>query len=301
MSLPTELLNRFQELVYGQASLRFSPGRLVGLEMKLRERVRVLGLSTYEEYYDLLLKKPAELREFVEGITTKETYFFRLPEQFQVLQQEIIPQVEDRLSQELQGRIGLGPADRLPLRIWSSGCATGEEAYSLTMALLEGLQFPRAWAPEILATDLSREALLSASRGYYDKKTLHKIPADFRAKYVNFTDDGGGVVTEAIRSLVSFRVFNLRDLIQEKGRYCHLVDLAGVQELADFTERFDIIFCRNVMIYFDFPAQQDLVSGLFQCLKPGGYLFTGDAELLHIYQHGFETVERKGTYFYRKP
>lgn len=301
MYLPMQLLDKFQKLIYGQSSLSFSPSRLINLEMQLRERLRTRGISSYEDYFKILSDDVNEFDALIEGITTKETHFFRLPEQFRALGTRILPGIEKRLSADARKMMsaagGPGPW-KVPLRIWSAGCATGEEPYSIAMTLMSSLAYPRALKTEIVASDISRDAVTTAKLGFYETEVIEKIPALYRNKYLRVVS-GGGVVAEDLVSRISFRIFNLRQLDDSKS--CVFTKLDGRRERIELSERFDVIFCRNVMIYFDFAAQQRLVDNLFACLKPGGYLFTGDAELLHIYDHGFETLEFEGTYFYRKP
>ena len=301
--LQTELLNRLQELIYGQCSLRFSPSRLINLETQLRERIEVRELSSLEDYFHLLQRDLKEFDTLIEGITTKETHFFRLPGQFKALRKELLPWIEERLSQEAQRRMVEGIREKtrnIPLRIWSAGCATGEEPYSIAMTVMEGLRYPRAWKVEILASDISQKAVATASLGSYEVGALKRIPIIYQKKYVTMVNGGGAMVGE-VKKKVSFRVFNLRKLNGEKEKLCDFIKIDGNKEYMNLSGRFDVIFCRNVMIYFDIPAQQRLVDGLYACLKPGGYLFTGDAELLHIYDHDFKTVDYEGTIFYRKP
>jgi chemotaxis protein methyltransferase CheR len=303
LNLPPELFCRFQELVYGRSSLRFSPSRLIHLEMQLRERVKARGLPNYEDYFQLLQEDVREFDALIEGITTKETYFFRLPGQFRALAKDVLPRVEDRLAREAQRIMvdqgGPGPWN-IPLRIWSAGCATGEEPYSIAMAVLSGLKYPRAWQIELLASDISKEAVTTASLGFYDTGAIDKVPAIYQKKYIR-TVSGGGVIAEELLKKISFRVFNLNHLEMRNGGAGLFTRLDGTREGLDLHERFELIFCRNVMIYFDFAAQQRLIDNLYACLKPGGHLFIGDAELLNIYPHGFETAEFEGTYYYRKP
>ncbi|MDD5222973.1 MAG: protein-glutamate O-methyltransferase CheR [bacterium] len=299
-SIPAEMLEKFEELIYDEASLRFSPSRLFKLENQVIQRSRTRGFNSWDDYFFYLRRDRQELDFLIEEITTKETYFFRLPEQLRIVREIIMPELEAQLSQELQTRLGERPVSRVPLRVWSSGCATGEEVYSLGMALLEGLEYPLAWSLEILATDLSRKALEMAHRGYYESSALEKIPEEYRKQYV-LPRNGGGEIIPMLRNMINFQTLNLRDLVMDKGRRSKLASLYGDGDLVDLTGRFHIIFCRNVLIYFDFPAQQELVTGLYKCLQPGGYLFTGDAEFLHIYRHNFEIVMKDGVSFYRKP
>jgi len=300
--LTAELLTEFKGLIYRQSSLSFSPARVINLEMHIRERVKNLELRFFEDYLRLLQEDTEEFEKLIERITTKETYFFRISAQFEALGQSIIPDIEERLSRELQLKISELQKGKLkaPLRIWSAGCASGEEPYSVAMTVLESLRYPRAWGIEILATDISREVLDIARRGYYESAMLNRIPTRYLRKFVAM-HNGGGFISDELKKMISFRIFNLRDITREDSGPGVLTIREGTGDEIDMNEYFDIIFCRNVMIYFDFPAQQGLVDNLYRCLKPGGYLFTGDAELLHIYKHRFKSVEKQGAFFYQKP
>lgn len=302
-NLTTEMLNNFQELIYGQCSLRFSPSRLINLEMQLLERMKTREIPSYEDYFRLLQEDHQEFDTLIEGITTKETHFFRLPDQFEALAKQVIPRIEERLSKEGQRLMveeGGSEPQKASLRIWSAGCATGEEPYSIAMTLMDSLKYPRIWKAEILATDISKDAVTSASIGFYATELLKRMPHSYLKRYMKMVN-GGAVMADELLERISFRIFNLRNLDPKKGGVCTFLKLDGTSERLDMFERFDMIFCRNVMIYFDFAAQQQLVDNLYACLKPGGCLFTGDAEFLYIYKHGFKSVEFEGAYFYQKP
>lgn len=298
----TDLLKNFQELIYRQCSLRFSPSRLSNLQIQLQERVKRKEIASYEDYLHLLQEDAEEFDALIEGITTKETHFFRFPEQFKALEGVVLPRTEAWLAEESQILMEEGWLGhrKVPLRIWSAGCATGEEAYSIAMTLMESLKYPRAWKIEILATDISKEAVTAAILGFYETGSLKRIPVHYQQKYIEM-GNGGGVVTEGLADMITFRIFNLRNLDVRQDSPSPFLTPDGRGEGINLFERFHIIFCRNVMIYFDFAAQQHLVDQLYACLKPGGYLFTGDAELLHIYRHSFETLNCEGAYLYQKP
>jgi chemotaxis protein methyltransferase CheR len=157
------------------------------------------------------------------------------------------------------------------------------------MALNEGLRFPRAWNIDILGCDLSRSCITTATRGQYPDEKLHRLPAVCTEKYLA-PSGGGAIIRDEIKAMTRFTVLNLSDVIAGKG----FPGLDGTAEL------FDVIFCRNVMIYFSPACQQKLVDILFDLLVPGGYLFTGDAEPLHLYSHAFETIQDAGCLVYRK-
>ena len=298
----TETMNQLQEMIYGRSSLRFSPARFCNLEARVRERLQHRGLDSLEAYLETIRNEAGELDLLIEQLTTKETYFFRIPEQFQALKETVLPRLEDELSDAHAsvGGNGNGSFGKIPLRIWCAGCSTGPEPYSVAMTVFSTLRYPKAWQVEILATDLSLEALAAAARGCYAKDALERNPREYHQRYLTEMLNGIAIAKPLVDA-IDFAPLNLCDLIAAGGAAVPLAGLDGGNQRLDLRARFDIVFCRNVMIYFDFPAQQGLVNRLFECLKPGGYLFTGDAELLHIYSHRFETVRSKDAYFYRKP
>lgn len=303
MHLSSQILSNFQELIYRQASLRFPLSRLNSLEGQILERIKTRDIGSCEEYILLLQTDFDELNDFIGGITTKETHFFRLPNQFKALAEDIIPLIEDRLSNKTQNLImeeGWSGKHKLPFQIWSAGCSTGEEPYSIAMILMESLKYPRAWEIEVLATDISKNAIATASKGFYEKDVLKNIPISYQKKYMKMVSNGA-IILNNLSDKISFRIFNLSSLNQPQNNKSTFTKLNHCEEDRDIFECFDIIFCRNVMIYFDFSAQQKLIDNLYACLKPGGYLFTGDAEFLRIYKHSFRTLELKGAYFYQKP
>lgn len=304
LKLTTELLGRFQELIYAKSSLRFSLSRLIILETGLRERITALNIRSYDEYFNVLQGNMNEFDNFVETITTKETYFFRLPEQFKTLREKIVPSIEALLTKEIisgkNHEVTKAGRKPIPLRIWSAGCATGEEPYSIAITLLDSLKYSRSWKLEILATDISNRALEKARSGVYNKEILDRLPEECNEKYFTISPDVVKV-SEEVRGKISFRIFNLQKLISGDNGLRLVFGKNGAREHIDLNSRFDAIFCRNVMIYFDVPAQQRLVNSLYACLKPGGYLFTGGTELLHVYEHDFETVDSEDSIIYRKP
>ena len=287
--------------VHEASSLRFSSVRRANLEMQVTERMSYLGLKSIASYREIINEDTEEFWQLIESLTTKETYFFRLPGHFEGIRDIVLPEIEERLSEDLRRTMALdgeGPVAKPPLRVWSAGCSTGEEVYSLAMCILRNLKYPRAWATSILATDISRKALSEAEMGHYAPHSISKIPKDLQGSYVCL-DRSGGHMAADLKRVCSFRIMNLHDFLSG-GKLFQVTGLDGSREFIDFNERFDIVFCRNVMIYFDFEAQQRLVKSLYNCLRPGGYLFTGDAEVLHIYEHRFEVVHYQSSVFYKK-
>jgi len=186
------------------------------------------------------------------------------------------------------------PRSIMNIRVLCAGCSTGEEPYSVAMALFDALKYPRAWNVEIVAGDLSESCIKMAAAGYYERERLKGIPPSYAGRYME-KHGKGAIVKDEIKRLVRFCSLNLNDIMDGEP----LPGMkSGDKQFDD--KQFDIIFCRNVMIYFSTEAQQQLVDTLFRLLIPGGYLFTGDAEPLHLYNHQFETVRDAGCLIYRK-
>jgi chemotaxis protein methyltransferase CheR len=166
--------------------------------------------------------------------------------------------------------------------------------------VMEGFEFARAWDIKILATDISEKALSQARAGIYENNAEEKIPNSYMNKYV-MPVNNKLVISQDIVKKVNFKKFNLHEL--NYGNYLpeNLLNRSAKQNKININGFFDVIFCRNVMIYFDLSAQNKLINNLYDCLKPGGYLFTGDAECLNIHNHDFIPVENNGAYTYRKP
>lgn len=301
LNLQPEMLNRMQSLIHSTAALNFTSSRIGGLARLIMKRMGERDFASSEQYLHLLETNPTELRDLIEEATTKETSFFRLPGQFEMLGREIVPALEKQLTTVGQGPVSTATSAafrRFPLRIWSAGCSTGEEPYSIAMTVIDGLKFPRAWALEILATDLSSRALARAQEGIYPNPV--GIAPAYQGKFLRSVPEGIAIHPE-IRDKVRFRRSNLNQVIQGAWAGVRLDGLDGRSERADLRECFHLIFCRNVMIYFDFASQQRLIEGLYQCLKPGGWLFLGEAECLYPYQHRFQTISRPGAVVHRKP
>jgi chemotaxis protein methyltransferase CheR len=286
MELTEQTLSRFKDLVYDRSHLSFPESREAQLRRWLIQRAEEGNYRSLEEYYQVIRTDPREFDRLVGLITTRETYFFRMPEQFQALREHVLPEIVEREGREAMRALSQGRPYRMRLRAWSAGCATGQEAYSLAIQALDAMRYPKAWDLGVIGTDINEDGLLTARSGRYDRSRLGKTPPEFLDRY--FLPAAGGenemVLSGDVRAVTTFRALNLRDLDRE-GAY---------------QNAFDVIFCRNVMIYFDLAAQQGLVTALSRCLRPGGYLFTGEGEVLHLYQHRLQLIERSGCVYYRK-
>lgn len=277
-------LERVRELVYGRCHLTFPPSRQEQLRRWVKTCMAAGGFRSCDEYRCSLASNAGEFQRFISRVTTKETYFFRLPEQFEALRDDVLPALVERESRRSMQTLAKGAPCRPRLHAWSAGCATGQEAYSLAMQVLDCIKYPRAWDLTVLGTDIDAGALATARRGCYDRGRFEKVPPSFLERFFLPNPDSSVSVTDEVKAVTEFQELNLKDLATA----------------ASFQGRFDVILCRNVMIYFDHPAQQRLVTDLAACLRPGGFLFTGEGEVLHLYRHGFETIERERCIFYRK-
>jgi chemotaxis protein methyltransferase CheR len=267
-----QLFRQFSQLVYQQCGINLHEGKRELLQARLNKRLRATGIPTYQEYYRYITSSDsdAEIIQFLDCISTNLTYFFREPKHFEFLEQVAVPELLEAKRKSKSMRI----------RIWSAGCSTGEEPYSLAMSLLTQLEERDQRDFRILATDISTRVLEIARRGAYTKDRIDKVPAGLRQKYLQKRNGTNGEaffeVVPLLKQIVAFRRLNLKESFPFQGP-------------------FDCIFCRNVMIYFDKPTQQDLIQRMAAYLTPGGYLFVGHSESLTGLQHPLHYV-RPSTY-----
>lgn len=272
-----EHLDKIASYLKERSRLSFTGHKRTVLRHRLEARMEQLKLPDFSAYWDLLRCNPAEEQQLFELATTNETSFFRNAGQFTFLKESIIPLLEDRSSQ------GSGC-----IRILSAGCSTGEEPYSIAMTLLDSLHTPANVRLEIVAGDIHENCLGIARAGFYEAEKLKKLPVTYQDRFLTRVEDGYRV-NDSVKSLVRFCRLNLDDLINSECPSWN-------QGLG----LFDMIFCRNVMIYFAPPCQQKLVDTLHRLLLPDGYLFTGDAEPLHLFSHEFMPVAAAGCLIYQK-
>jgi len=242
---------------------------LSSLESKIAEKLKKLGLSLWE-YCGYLKMEPEEWDALIELITVNETYFFREENLLEEFKKVILPQYADRTPEN-------------PLRIWSAACSTGEEPYTIGMLVEEGGLF-KAGAVQIIATDINKKVLNKAKSGLYKKKSLsfRRMPVGAYDKFfIELEEDYK--VKDSIREMVDFRYMNLLD-----------------NNIIGKIEKSDIIFCRNVLIYFDSNAIQKIINAFYNILNSGGYLFLGHAETITGKHAGFETIHTPSVYYYRK-
>lgn len=268
------VFERLRELVYRHAGMSFDARKQYFFGRRVEARVEAVGASSVSDYYQLLRYGDGsdEIQALCESLTTNETYFFREYPQLKVFAEDVLPEILARKAVK---------ADRV-LRVWSAGCSTGEEPYTLAIILREMIEDFERWDVSVLATDISQDALRRARRAVYGERSLKDVPTVYRQKYFRPEADGEKVLTPITR-LVSFRHLNL--MAPRLSR-----DLAG----------FDVIFCRNVLIYFDDASRRQVVEMFHDALSAGGYIFLGHSESVGRITSAFRPVTRGGMLAYLK-
>lgn len=274
--MSNEQFLQLRDFIYEKSGIYFADSKKGLLENRLTFRLKAYNFTDYEKYYYLLKYDPQaakELRALYDTITTNETSFFRSPPQIEAFAEKALPDVMARRQK----------AGEKILRIWSAGCSTGEEAYTLGIVLKEVLKENlHAWDIKICASDISEKALRSAKQASYNEYALRSVPTEIRQKYFK-AENSQFVVIDEIRTLVELQFLNF-------------MDTARMQLMKGF----DIIFCRNVLIYFDDAARKKIVSHLYDSINPGGYLFIGHSESLHNITRAFKLVHFPGALGYKK-
>ncbi len=263
----------FRDLIYKKSGIFFPESKKLALGHKLYKRLKALGLNNFREYYDFLSKKAGEdeYTELFVVLTTNETSFFRTPKHFEALQKVIFPELMEKHEKDGTKKI----------RVWSAGCSMGEEPYTIAITYLEaaGLK-AKKFNFKIIATDLSIKVLNIAKEGIYPESELEKVKEPLREKYFIKLPDGYYKVKDNVKKLIEFKTHNL---ISDPG-------FPGM----------DVIFCRNVMIYFDKEAKTKVVKKFYDSLNPGGYFFVGHAESLYGISKEFKFTKIEGAILYRK-
>lgn len=262
LTLPELSRRHYQQirsLVYSVAGINLHEGKETLVRARLARRMRELGLTSFEAYLEHVSAAGSdEVPRMVDALTTNKTSFFREPQHFDCLRHRVLPPLIERGSS---------------IRVWSAGCSSGEEPYTLAMVLRGelGVNGPDT---RILATDISARMVDAARIGIYDEEDVADLPpALLRACFTRVAGTPPRFAAgDALRSMIRFARLNLMDEWPMRGP-------------------FDVIFCRNVMIYFDKPTQERLVGRFHEILAPGGYLFVGHSESLSGVNHGFSYVQ----------
>ncbi|MFP4347343.1 MAG: CheR family methyltransferase [Desulfococcaceae bacterium] len=257
--LSEKQFRKIAQLVYSLCGINLKDGKQALVRARLMKRLRALKMIGFDEYMDYIESEEGqgELSFMVDVMTTNKTHFFREPEHFNYLCDHILPKL-----------------NRRRMRFWTAACSSGEEPFSLAILLREHIQEISCPDIRILATDISMRMLERARQAVYGEEVLRDVPPMFLQKYFTKRRQSGGrqyQLKEEVRRMVQLAWLNLMDPWPMKGP-------------------FDVIFCRNVMIYFDRQTQQRLINRFWALLDSGGYLFVGHSEGLSAVQHKFRYV-----------
>jgi chemotaxis protein methyltransferase CheR len=248
---------RLRTLIYTQSGINLNVDKKTMLELRIKRRLKSLELTSFSDYCEYLFGHQGqreEMVQFLDVVTTNKTDFFREPDHFDYLVQKALPDILARNGCERS------------VMVWSAGCSTGEEPYTLAMVMNEFGQTHPGFHFRVLATDISTEVLAKAKMGVFSEEVVRPVSADLRRKYFMRSRDRNSnllrVVPE-LRQMIEFRRLNFMD--SDYG----------------LAEKVDVVFCRNVIIYFDRDTQEQILQKLTHNLLPGGYAFVGHSEALH--------------------
>jgi chemotaxis protein methyltransferase CheR len=259
-------LTKISRLIHSKCGIRLSEGKEALVRSRLEKKIRDSKFGSFHNYYQHVVKDTTseELIQLLDFVSTNFTSFFREEQHFDFLRSELLPELA-RTKQHQENK----------LRFWSAGCSTGEEAYSITITLLEAIKNSSMWDLSILATDISSRALSVAESGVFHKDRVHAISSETLKTYF-LKGDGNWKnyvkIKDSIKRHMRFERLNLIDPFS-------------------FNEPFDCIFCRNVMMYFDQKMRSNLVNRFYECLARGGALIIGHSENLTGLQHAFRYVK----------
>ncbi len=267
LQLTDQDFQKLSDFVYQKAGINLHDGKKDLLRARLAKYLRNTDFTSIKEFYQALLNdRTGEYTvPFLDCISTNLTYFFREPQHFDFLRETVIPTFLEKASTNNGAR----------LEIWSAGCSSGEEPYSIAITLLQGISYHGRPPVHILATDISTRMLSHAARGIYPAEKLGAIPSDLKRRYFKRGKnkwEGFFKVKPVLQEVVTFKRFNLMEPFP-----------------SSFS--FDVIFCRNVMIYFDKQVQEKIVNKFWRVIKSGGYLFIGHSESLTGIDHPFKYVK----------
>ncbi len=279
IELKDEDFELFRALIYKMSGISLSEAKKQLVKSRLQKRLKSNQLESYKAYYDMVVtlgSSSKEMTELVNCITTNKTDFFREPHHFEFVQDHIVPEMIQKANQFEIPR---------SLKVWHAGCSTGEEPYTLAITLAEAFAGHDDWQINQLASDIDTGVLAHAEAGIYDRDRISPVPSQLLKRYFlkGKSEPYTSVrVCKEIRDMITFRQINLLD------------EFWPIKS----DVLFDIIFCRNVVIYFDKPTRQKLFARYAQRLKPGGYMFIGHSESLLGISDSFESLGRT---IYRLP
>lgn len=263
---------QFRDYIHHHSGIYLEESKLDSLRISLLARATRIECAGWDAYFEVLARDEPEFRELMSLITINETSFFRFPGQFDALRTVVLPEIAAARAN-----------DNRTLRLWSAGCSTGEEPYSLAMTFLDSGLEAAGWRGEVFGTDVSTKALGVAKAGIYPARAVAGLPDDVVRRHFVGVDDSYRIAAHT-RSLVDF---GYQNLIKEP----YPLALMG---------NWDVIFCRNVTIYFRLESTRRVVQNFYNSLNEGGYLFVGHSETLTSISDRFDPVEIGGVFLYRK-
>ncbi len=274
IELNDEVFSLLRDLIYKSSGVWFDDSSKDILRMRLANSLQRHQFRDFKDYYFFLRydrEKDVELASLIDIVTNHETYFFREMAQLKAFSEEILSEIKERKEKE----------NKKEIKIWSAGCSTGEEAYTIAMLFLE-FKMLNDWNIEIFATDISHRVLHSARRGIYQKHSFRATDPEMIAKYF-IQDDNGYKISDKVKEKVNFGYFNLLD-----------------SDKSAFINRMDVIFCRNVIIYFDMPAKKKVIEMFYEKLDNLGFLLLGHSESLINISTAFTLRHFKNDMVYQK-
>ena len=275
MAISDKDFELLRDFIYNICGMYFHSTKKYFLESRLTRRMEASGTRTHQDYYQLLKSSRGseELKFLMDEITTNETYFFRNVPQLNALETKLLPEIV-----ETKNKMGFRK-----LRIWSAASSSGEEAYTMAMILLEKrATLLKDWIIEIVGTDINETVVAQAKEGIYNAYSVRNIPDLYKRKYIR-EDNGKFILAPEVKKFVTFSKLNLYD-----------------DNKMIFMKTFDIIFCANVLIYFDTASKSKVVQHFYNNLQPYGYFFVGQSESLHGVNDKFKTVHFPGGFTYKK-
>ena len=269
---------RFQDFFYRKTGIQFGPTKRYFVDRRLIERVTATGAGSLNAYLQQLrYEDPGgqELQRLINLMTVNETYFYREEYQFRCLVASILPELVDERSRD----------DQRPLRLWSLPCSTGEEPYSLAIQLLENWPAVDRYDVQIVASDIDTRVIAQARAGLYEDRSVQYLPAAVKSRYFTRTSEGRWQVVEDLRSSVDFGAVNLSN---PNDMRCH-------------KGAFDVIFCRNLLIYFDEVSSRRAAEAIFDSLRPGGFVCLGHSESMSRISSLFTVRKFPDALVYQRP
>jgi len=275
MTLTPELYQRFIDLVYKKTGIMFEENKRYFVERRLNDRIEQLEIESFRDYFFTLKysNDETELQEIINRLTINETYFFRDFPQLQGFAESILPKMIK--SKEAAGQ--------RTLKIWSAGCATGEEPYTLAIILMEMIPDFEKWRIQILGTDINTRVLDMARKGLYNSRSIKDVPHDYLERY--FTKRGLMYSMNLnVKGMVNYQLLNLSDQSKFKEHY-----------------DFDFVFCRNVLIYFDTLSRFKVLDSFYNSLRSGGIIYLGHSESVGRITEAFKMKRIQDNIYYYKP